>query len=125
MYYSIYYRELSSNVLKTIIGGAYYILFKISLRILFVYYLIVYVSCVRYYVYYKVYYNLYYNLYYNVYYYVYYRLYNKVYNKTIRLIFRLLTIYRVTKLINSKYYLLIGPYLDPRFTNSTKPRVGI
>ncbi len=42
--------------------------------------------------------------------------YYRVCNGPIRLIFKLLIIYRVTeptKPIDSKYYLLIGPYLDP------------
>ncbi len=117
MYYNyVYYRGLSSNVLGATTGGIYRILFKIPLRILFVYYLIVYVSCVHYYVYYKVYYSLYYNLYYNLYYSIYKYIYYRVYNGPIYLIFKLLTIYRFTKPtkpINSKYYLLIGPYPDP------------
>jgi len=54
--------------------------------------------------------------------------YYKVYNKFIRLILKLLIIYRITKptkFINNKYYLFIGLYLDSRSTNSTKPRVDI
>ncbi len=51
--------------------------------------------------------------------------YYRVYNGVIRLIIKLLTIYRVTEAINSNYYLLIGPCPDPRLTNPTKPRVGI
>ena len=73
----------------------------------------VYASYARYYVYYRVYYGLYYNPYYSacqcVCKYVYYR----VYNRPIRLIFKLLIIYRVTEPTNNKYYLLIGPYPDP------------
>ena len=66
----------------------------------FVYYSIVYASCARYYVYHGAYYSLYYKLYYNAYYSVYYCVYNyvyyRVYNGPIYLIFKLLTIYRVT-----------------------------
>ncbi len=94
----------------------------------FIYYLIVYVNYARYCIYYRVYYSPYYNLYYSVYKYVYKYVYYRVYNRPIRLIFKLLTIYRVTKPtepINSKYYLLKVMYLDPRFTNPTNPYISI
>jgi len=46
-------------------------------------------------------------------------------NGPIRLIFELLTIYRVAEPADSKYYLLTGPCPDPWLADPAEPRVGI
>ncbi len=85
-------------------------------------------SCARHCAYYRVYYGPYYGLYYSAckcackcacY---------KVYNRPIRLIFKLLTIHRVTEpteSTNSKYYLLKVTCPDPRFINPINPYISI
>ncbi len=107
---------LSSDVLGAAAGGAHRMLFRIPLRIPFACHSMACASCARHCACHGVYYGPYYSPYYGAcqcaYKYVCYR----VYNGPIRLIFKLLIIYRVTKpteSTNSKYYLLIGPYPDP------------
>jgi hypothetical protein len=97
------YGGLSSDVLGAAAGGAHRMLFRIPLRMQF--------AC----------HGAYYGAYYGVYHCACYRPCNRAYNGAIRLIFKLLTIYRVTEPADSKCYLLIGPYPDPRFTDYTKP----
>ena len=84
---------LSSDVLGAAAGGAHRILFRIPLRMPFACHSMVCASCARYYVYYGVYYGPYYGVCQYACKYACYR----VYNGPIRLIFELLTIYRVTE----------------------------
>ena len=49
----------------------------------------------------------------------------RVCNGPIRLIFKLLIIYRVAEPADSKYYLLTGPCPDPWLADPAEPRVGI
>jgi len=88
---------LSSDVLGAAAGGAHRILFRIPLRMPFVCHSMVCVSCARYCACHGVYYGLYYSPYYGVCQCAYKCACYRVYNGPIRLIFELLTIYRVTE----------------------------
>jgi len=103
---------LSSDVLGAAAGGAHRMLFRIPLRMPFACHSMVCASCARHCVCHGAYYGPYYGPYYGAcqcackcacY---------RVCNRPIRLIFKLLTIYRVAEPAeptDNKYYLLIGP----------------
>jgi hypothetical protein len=99
---------LSSDVLGAAAGGVYRMLFGIPLRMPFACHSMVCASCARHCACHGVYYGPYYGACKCACY--------RACNGPIRLIFELLTIYRVAEPAeptDSKYYLLIGPCLDP------------
>ncbi len=119
---------LSSDVLGAAAGGAHRMLFRIPLRMPFACHSMACVSCARHCACYRAYYGPYYGPYYGACKcackYACYR----ACNGPIRLIFKLLTIYRVAEPAepaDSKYYLLKVTCPDPRLTDPTDPYVSI
>ncbi len=108
-----YHKGLSSDVLGAAAGGVHRMLFKIPLRMPFACHSMVCASYARHCACHGAYYGPYYSLYYSACQYACKYAYYRVCNRPIRLIFKLLTIYRVTEPTDSKYYLLIGLYPDP------------
>ena len=107
------YGGLSSDGLGATTGGVHRMLFRIPLRMPFAYHSMVCASCARYCACYGLYYGPYYSPYYGACQCACQCACYRACNGPIRLIFELLIIYRVTEPVNSKYYLLIGPYPDP------------